>query len=515
MKGIVLAGGLGLALAGLAEPAIKDGSVIGYWKFDGTTDAARKADSSGYGNTMNALASGASTSATGGTAGGCLTLTSGKTTTAPINTSGTPAFNATATYPYYTFATRFKSGGKIISSIFVDSEVKAVVNDTANWHFAAQRYHSNLTGSSYSYMAVLDPRWNDSLTWIKADGSTDTKRPLELASNESAFIISATQQAVTFGGSLSGNAWYGSLDEAMVVNRLLSKREMTRLNFTGETYVYCHSGNPNFAAATGWSSCEGSYVPVPGAMPGAPYIVDNGKTMTQNATATFGGTVDKKVSLTLGRLAALTYPEGTETKTVTTVGNFTQSANTAITFYDLRLNDGTITAGGTSLTTTLLDVEAPASKPFVLAAANDFALNVGAATTGAGVLAKTGAGKLTVNAWTGTAKLRLAEGSIKTPRFNGYAGGTVLVSVGSTVAFAGDDALPTTANKMKILFDGTKPTAKTAVMTVPAGVTAAMIQDATAYANGQVGIVTVEDGTVYVEPVYPEDLGSVPVLMVE
>lgn len=43
---------------------------------------------------------------------------------------------------------------------------------------------------------------------------------------------------------------------------------------------------------------------------------------------------------TLGRLAALSYPEGTGTKTVGTIGNFNQNnANTAITVYDLRLND--------------------------------------------------------------------------------------------------------------------------------------------------------------------------------
>ena len=52
-------------------------------------------------------------------------------------------------------------------------------------------------------------------------------------------------------------------------------------------------------------------------------------------------------------------------------------------------------------------------------------------------------------------------------------------------------------------------------MTVPTGVTAAMIQDATTYDAGKVGVVTVENGTVYVEPTYVEDLGSVPVLMAE
>jgi len=34
-KAIVLAGGLGLALAGLAEPAVRDRSVLGWWRFDG------------------------------------------------------------------------------------------------------------------------------------------------------------------------------------------------------------------------------------------------------------------------------------------------------------------------------------------------------------------------------------------------------------------------------------------------------------------------------------------------
>ena len=56
------------------EPAIKDGSVIGFWRYNGGAAADRLADSSGYGNPMRELSSGASTAETGGLTGGCLTL---------------------------------------------------------------------------------------------------------------------------------------------------------------------------------------------------------------------------------------------------------------------------------------------------------------------------------------------------------------------------------------------------------------------------------------------------------
>jgi len=521
-KTIVLAGGLGLALAGIAEPAVRDRSVLGWWRFDGGDYTA---DSSGYGRTLT-LASGKMSGNAGATYGtgscqhsGCLDITT-KGEMASATLSGTVG-------TYFTVATRFKSNCDTLSLSYFErlllddtdeariDSLLAAINDHDNWHFAAMRYQKDAAqGSTMSWMITADPTtaafWGVS---SRAEVASDDQPKFPVA-------VSAGSTSAKVGGSIgasSKNTQYaGGIDEAMVINRFLSKSELTRLCQSGETYVYS-SGTPSFTTYSGWSTSleVGTVTFDPGYFPGAAYIVDSGKTLTAFASGAFGGDVAKQLSLTLGRTGSLLNLLTGETLVSNTAGNFSQGAGTEIAFYDLRLNDGTITAGGTSLSTTLLDVEAPAAKPFVLAAANDFVLNVGAATTGSGVLSKTGAGKLSVNAWTGTAKLRLSEGSIRTPRFNGYAGGTVFVSTDSTVAFAGDDVLPTTANKMKILFDGTKPTAKTAVMTVPSGVTAAMIQDTTEYANGQVGLVTVENGTVSVEPVYPEDQGAVPVLMAE
>lgn len=516
-KTITLAGGLGLTLLGFGQPAILDRSVYGHWKFDSGSMAA-SADISGWGGSAFTVKSGTVNYESSGSydGSGYLDVGSG---TATATLGGGNTLNDTS---YQTVFVRYKSNCSISLSYFEkmlmgenDREYIDQLNDHNSWHLALLRYQGDKaaagTWGSTTWRSAIDPTNRD---WWDASPRADV-------GNDSKILIPAavSGSTVTVGGDIGVDSkttgYKGGLDEIVVLSRLMSLDELSRYYQTGETYVYS-SDTPSFTAATGWSSNENNWQPKPGDISGAAYIVDGGKTLTQNATATFGGNVGKKISLTLGRTAPLVNMLTGETIVSNTQGNFSQGAGTAITFYDLRLNDGTITAGGTSLTATLLDVDAPASKPFALVNAGDFALNVGEATTGSGVLAKTGAGKLTVNAWTGTAKLRLAAGSIKTPRLDGYAGGTVLVdTTAGTVAFTGTDAaaLPTEQNKMQIAFDGTVPTAKTAVMTVPSGVMAAMIEDATAYDGGKVGVVSVEGGTVYVTPVYAEDLGRKVILM--
>ena len=406
------------------------------------------------------------------------------------------------------------------------TEVKAIFNDTENWHFVAKRYQPDrITNSDYENMIVLDPLYNDELVWIKTDGSKDEKRPQELAGETADAPLSISSKSVTIGGAIKFTVDYiiytdtktvnyvGDLDEVMIINRMMTKRELARLYKTGETYIY-PVNTLTFSGADCWSSSEGNFKPVPGALTGAAYIVDNGKTMTQNATATFGGDVSKKISLTLGRLAELTYHEGTTTKTVTTVGNFSQGVGSAITFYDLRLNDGTYAAGGTSLTTTLLDVDAPPSKPFALSAAGDFALNVGEDTTGSGVLAKTGAGKLTVSKWAGTAKLRMTAGSIKTPRLDGYTGGKVLVNTTTPVVFTGTDVLE---KPMQIEVENPPTAAGTyTLMTVPSGSVATSFDNSAQSYGNLAGTLSV-DGTALkltLKLPFPDaDKGEVPVLI--
>ena len=413
--------------AGMAqgEPAIKDRSVLGWWRYNGGAAVDRLADSSGYGNPMSELSSGASTAEMGGLTGGRLTLLKNTTTKAMIAAEGTPTYNGTQTYPYYTLAMRFKSGGEILSglaALFAKKEQKAVLNDTTGWHFAAQRYQPDrITSSDNTYMVVLDPRYRDSdLHWINADGTDeedkdkDSRRPLELASTDSGFLMTASAQDVTFGGELKGQAWWGDVDDAMVINRMLSKRELARLNFTGETFIYCYSGNPNFAAASGWSSWEGSYNPKPGDAPGAAYLVDNGLTMTQGGTTTFGVSTDNKVSLTLGRKTQLAFPCGTETVTKGVMGNFNHSSAGTLTFYDLRLVNGKFTgvAGG-ALNTTLLDIDTPSGSAFEInVASGTYAISSANAVTGEGTLKKTGAGTLDLMGLAGAVKVIVTEGKV-------------------------------------------------------------------------------------------------------
>ena len=60
-----------LILVGLAwgEPVVKDGSLIGWWRFDGVSETEWGADSSGYGGTIKDLST-VTPSATGGYVGG-------------------------------------------------------------------------------------------------------------------------------------------------------------------------------------------------------------------------------------------------------------------------------------------------------------------------------------------------------------------------------------------------------------------------------------------------------------
>ena len=403
-----------------AKPKILDGSLVGWWRFDNPSNY--KEDSSGYGSSINSDISNGTLSSSGGYSGGRVSLSKSKSFTATLADSA-PAIPGTA-MPYYTMATRFKSGESIISglaAIGVDSEVKNVINDTSNWHFGALRYQCSKnigdpnTGSDKNcYAVILDPRYNESSQWIKTDGTEDKDKPLEMASTSASFLMSYKGKTVTIGGSLKGQSWCGDLDEVMVFARMLSKREVARLRYTGESYVYCTSDSPSFGSSSGWSYCEGTYAPAPGGIFGAPYLVDNGLTMSQGGTATFGGEVNQHLSLTLGRVADLTYMNGNVNRTVTKIGNFNHSSAGTLTFYDLRLVNGKFTgvAGGT-LNTTLLDIDTPSGSMFEINVPSGvYTITSANAVTGDGTLKKTGAGTLDLTGLTGAAKVVVTEGKV-------------------------------------------------------------------------------------------------------
>ena len=94
-KLIVLAGVVGLVLVGFGDPAIKDGSLVGWWRFDGASEAARKVDSSGCGGILTAFASNVSTQEGGGLTGGCLDIqTAGNTATVTLGSEVSIAASA-------------------------------------------------------------------------------------------------------------------------------------------------------------------------------------------------------------------------------------------------------------------------------------------------------------------------------------------------------------------------------------------------------------------------------------
>lgn len=240
--------------------------------------------------------------------------------------------------------------------------------------------------------------------------------------------------------------------------------------------------------------------------------------MTQGGTATFGGDVNKHVSLTLGRKSAVTYYEGNDLVTKSVLGNFNHSSAGTLTFYDLRFVNGTYTAAGTGLTTMLLDVDTPAGSVFNFnVTSSAYALNVTEDTTGDGVLAKQGSGKLTVNKWAGTAKLRLAAGSIKTPRLDGYTGGTVIVD-GDAVTFTGADTLSGT---IQVRYDGTIAAAEATypVLNAPTLTSDSQVAITAAIPEKYEGAPKLENGVVSlvvtkkVAPVPAEDKGTKPMLI--
>ena len=432
-----------------ARPTILDGAVIGHWKIDGDTFDERKADSSGYGGCLNAESTYSSTSvrtqSSGGFSGGCLNI--GVKEGKAYATLGSGQTLAT----YHTFATWVKPDSTMetlptsgLSILGFDENVKQFAlnfNDFTKWHMMIEIYQ-NQRISSVAYSDFCDPA-----------NLNASPRPEAGDKSSSGYPMSVSGSIVTIGGRLKNNSSYkyiGLIDEVQIINRMLSKTEVTRLYLARESYIY-PVGDVSFSASTGWSNADGvkdASLCVPGAADykAAAYIVDQKKTLTgPDAGGVFGQSTDNKVSLTLGRLTPLMnlVANTTIVAEANKHGNFRHgaTANTTTTFYDLRLNDGTITpqANGQMLTTTLLDVDAPSTKPFGVSVGQNltYTFNAGGKVTGSGVLAKTGAGTLVLNdfvaddrsslGYTDNPKVRLAEGAIKTPRLDGYTGGTVIV----------------------------------------------------------------------------------------
>lgn len=419
-KAIVLTAGLGLALMGFANDGpevIRDKAVLGYWQFN---DPTFKKDSSPWGNDITAdFPSGMSGVASGVAAygydgSGYLNIV-GSRKTVSVSIAKASAFNNT-TRPYFTLVERFKSSKAYATSY--KSTTDDCLNDTTRWHFLAARYQvggsSKPTYSSYSYMFCCDP----DLLWKGTDfwNTKDNGRPEDSSDSLAKIPLSVSGTTVTIGGYVgtTSYAYEGALDDVIVVNRMMAKPEITRLFLTGETYVY-PNGTPSFDSSSGWSSNEGSINFKPGDIPGQAYIVDGGMTITQGATATFGGD-GFTGSLTMGRLEPLMNRVANPNAVLVaaSAGNLAHNtANTTITIGDLRLRKGKITSGaaGQTLVATKLEVVAPTDAPYEIAVGSGTYTVTGSAS-GDGWMKKTGAGTLDLTGLTGAAKVIVTEGKV-------------------------------------------------------------------------------------------------------
>lgn len=487
-KAMVLAVGLGLALLGFGAETAPFGSVVGWWRFNDASKPGK--DSSEYGNDLvfgEDVSRVADDTVTAGcyAGGGCLYLgEKGATATCSPTTTW-------STSTGYTYLMRSRNDGDSIevTSILVPKEnrkMTAMASDKNAWHLIAMRYdNKKVTGGDNKYYYWLfgdNPTIDDDAGLAQANGDSGFTFPL---SND---IVLGGTVAASISGFTKSMSYKGYLDDVCVVQRTMSKDEINH---------YYHYGDPNpYLTSSGGWSCAGENLGYAAAdLPGADFQVDCGRTRTiSNEGGTFGGH-----SLILGRPADLVSVVDSSKK-LTKTGNLTVKTN--YTFTDLRMFAGTLTGtSGKALTVNKLTVNATSESPYAVTIASGTYTLSGAAV-GGGWIAKTGAGTLDLSGLTGEAKVRLDAGTLKAAKLDGFTGGTVLVSKGSTVAFTGEGTLPTSEHKMIVQFDGEKPTAKTSVMTVPNGVTAAMIRDTTDYGTGWAGSrVTVENGTVYVEPV--------------
>jgi len=419
-KAIVLASCLKMALLGFGAEMAPFGSVVGLWKFDASP---YKGDSSGFGNDLTAFASGVTGVASGSASNGYDGSGHLNITTAKAMASGALVGCDVDLTKGHTIILRFKPNGVSFASAG-DTETKKLLDtlkDDSKWHFAAYRYDPDQkANASYKTMMFTDPTYGDRYG-NGHGGATDGSRAEVSIDDDGAvyFPVSVAGSTVTLGGEIGAKVmvdyyiykdyvtkkadYKGTIDEAMIVSRVLTKQELTRTYHTGETCVYA-TGDVGFSSAANWSCCEGGLAYAPSALPGADYVVDNSRTVAADA-ATFGGR-----SLTLGRLAPLvSRVDGTTISTVN--GNMSQSV-TEVTVADLHLNNGKITGtAGRSLTATRLSISATEASPYEINVNSGTYVVTGTAV-GGGWIRKTGVGTLDLTGLKGDFRVRKETGVV-------------------------------------------------------------------------------------------------------
>lgn len=534
-------GGLMLA-AGPAQGNVPpneagDKTVIGYWRFDGDAPLVDLMS----GAILTLPQTGVGTVATGGFQGGALQITTGG-----AQATGTLR---TARDTYFTYAVRVKKSSGMSnlpepsqSSKKDEKMFTHAFNDAEHWHMVAARYQSGRTGSSCSYAVFCD------MTDPNA-----SPRP-EIAGDSITMPISANGTTVKLGGNVysSSYAFSGQVDEAMIINRMMTKNEIVRLLQTGETYIWLVASDAKglssgFVDGNGWSSKENTYLPAPGEISGAAYIVDGNRTLacmgnyassTEAAsgapyTAKFGGANYDKISLTIGRTVSLTNLLEPTADPIIAVSDDTANdsrmyiyggAGTDVTINDLRLNQGVIGFASPEMVFRAnITVNASKSSPFALSNNSGQSCTLFGTVSGDGYLKKQGTGNMDLTGLTGDFRLIMADnvksGNVKTKQLYSYASGMVIVDTVGPVVFKDDGEIVagSQGTRVNIAFATRPPRGRYHILTLPA-----------AYGSQQVGLpCTILDENVSVSAnivqegreVYAEfpvgDFGPVPLVIGE
>ena len=402
-KMVLLSGGVMLALCGFADAA-PFGSVVGWWRFNDAANPGR--DSSGYGNDIDGLEPGVSyVAADIGYAmrgcyddSGCLVIGA-----AGNKATATPA-TSWDTSKDYTYLMRVR-GDVSLSTSFASGTIYnllSMLNDGDKWHLVAMRHDPNKKVGSQTYLYSL---FGDNPT-VGEDARCEHS-----ANSGLAYPLTA---GIEIGGTVGAKSsiftltdeFKGYVDDVCVVQRTMTKTEVNIYYQYGDPNPYLTaSSSTAFGSANDWSCNYNETTGYsPASLPGADFQIDYNRTLTVATDGTFGGR-----SLLLGRpedLVSIVNPNTKRPKN----GNLSAKAN--LTFAELRLNSGKLTASaGKTLTATKLVINAAETSPFEVNVASG-AYTVTGAAAGDGWIEKTGDGTLDLTGLAGAAKVIVAKGEV-------------------------------------------------------------------------------------------------------
>lgn len=452
--------GLAFGLVFGAGLALADDSVIGYWNFDDATNPGR--DASGQGGDITDLGTAANAEILqDAVRGGYLNLTKSGSTCGRVHATTAKGINLKrSTNDGWTIGMWVKGSDALANAL--DPDGKATGGDASvfkdalkdgKWHPLVIVYRPSNGDSYYRiYVNAFSPSATRDVC-TNQDGKGNPKWFLPVTTSGGDY------KSVEIGGTIGGEGraliktitlktdFFGGIDDCIIIDRELKggyqqgngegdnrpDDEVFRWVQTGETAVF--SANWGTAEATdgtgadtfsGAGSANNFWSNKLAPQSGLDYQVENSKTVTANASATFAGH-----SLRLGRTAELkgvktldAAQTGTKTAVSTKpasdsmVGNLTQfGANTALAVADLQLNRGILEskASGQSLNGAIA-VNSTAGNPYTVKVGSGTYAITGT-MGGGGWIQKTGAGSLDLSGLTALdASVRFVNGvTLKLP----------------------------------------------------------------------------------------------------